>query len=419
MFSTVIQIALIVILIFLSAVFSSSETALTTISPHRLRTMVEENMKHALTLEKVLGKREKMLSVILICNNIVNIAASSLVTVFVQNTFGNWAISIGTGVLTVVILIFGEITPKTLATYNAEKLALLLAPVINALMIVFTPIAAAINFLSSGVLKLFSIDKNAKAESYTENEIRSIVAVSSEEGVIEDKEKEIINNIFDFNDTVARGVMVPRVNITAVNRTADFETIKSIFTDNMYTRFPVYDDENNHFIGMLNLKDVIFLSREDEGSFSLEKYMRPLPYTFEQKHLSELFVEMKKEHVSMMAVMDEYGQTVGIVTMEDLLEEIVGEIRDEYDDEDDVVMNTSENVYKVHGSVSIADINRELGTELSSENYDSVGGLIMEKLDRLPEEGETVQVDDCMITAERVDGAKIEEVSIRILNKNE
>ena len=413
MFLILTDILIILILLILSAFFSSSETALTTISPHRLRTLVEEGYRHAALLEKILSQREKMLSVILICNNIVNLAASALTTVFVQKIIGNWAVSIGTGVLTILVLVFGEIAPKTAATYRAEKLALKFSPIIYFLMIIFTPLAAAVNVLAAGVLKILSVRKSDKAETYTENEIRSIVDVSTEEGVLESGEKEIINNVFDFTDTVAREVMVPRVNITAVHEDSDYQEIRSIFTDNYYTRLPVYNPEDTAFVGMLNTKDLMFLDPEQIRRFQVADYLRPLPYTFEQKHLSELFMEMKKNRQSMMAVMDEYGDTVGIVTMEDLLEELVGEIRDEYDaDEENNLVQTAPDTYEINGSMNLSDINDRLGTDLESDAYDSVGGLLMEKLDRIPEEGDTVRIGNVELTVEKMDGTRLELVKL-------
>ena len=404
----------------LSAFFSASETALITISPHRLRTMVEEHQKNAEILEKVLSQSDKMLSVILICNNIVNLGASSLATVFVQNVIGSWAVSIGTGVLTLLVLVFGEITPKTISTYNSNKIALKFAPYIRILMIIFTPIAAAINFLANGVIRLLRVDKSSKSESYTENEIRSIVEVSEEEGVIESGEKDIINNVFDFTDTIAREAMVPIVNVTSVGVNSSYKDLRKVFADNLYTRIPVFNEDESSFIGMINLKDFIFMSAEEADRFDLKSIMRELPYTYEQKHLAELFLDMKKKHTNMMAVMDEYGVTVGIITMEDLLEEIVGDIRDEYDeDEEDEVLQEGTDEYVMHGSTSLSDINSKLGTALQSEAYDSIGGLIIEKLDRLPEEGDTVTADGVLLTVEKVDGPKIEQVRIKVLPKEE
>ncbi|MBR2696889.1 MAG: HlyC/CorC family transporter [Parasporobacterium sp.] len=411
-----IQIAVIVILLILSAFFSSSETALTTISPHRLKTLVDENVKHAVTLEKVLSKKEKMLSVILICNNIVNLTASSLTTVVFQKILGSKLIGLGTGILTLLVLIFGEIAPKTMASYRAERMGLEVSPVIYALMILFTPIAAAINFLAGGVIRLFGVRRSDKPESYTENEIRSIVEVSHEEGVTTSEEKEIINNVFDFSDTTVREVMVPRINVTAISVDSTYQEIMNAFKEDYFTRLPVYDEEGEHFIGIVNVKDLVFYDPEKIDSFQVRDVMREVSYTYEGKHLSELLMEMKAERTSLMVVLDEYGSIAGIVTMEDLLEEIVGDIRDEYDEnEEDEIVKVSDNEYLIQGHVSLEDINDVLGTSLSSEDYDSIGGLLIEILGRLPEEGDEAENEVVSLKAEKVDQNRIELVRLKLL----
>lgn len=411
----VVQIVIIVILIVLSALFSSSETALTTITPHRLKTLVDEEIPHAKTLEKVLDQKAKMLSVILICNNIVNLTASAMATVVVQQLFGSKAISIGTGILTLLVLIFGEIVPKTMATVRAERMGLRVAPVINALMIVFTPITAALNFVAKGVLRLFGIRPDEKAQSYTENEIRSIVEVSHEEGITTSEEKKIINNVFDFTDTTVKEIMVPRINVTAISINSSFEDLMTLFREELFTRYPVYDEEGINFIGLINVKDLMVLEKEQIEHFSVKEILREIAYTYEGKHLSELFLEMKRKRESMMAVLDEYGDLAGIVTMEDILEEIVGDIRDEYDEDEELeVVKISDQVYEVQGHVSLDDVNEKIGTSFESEDYDSIGGLLIEHLERLPENGDRVDVGDCTLTAKEVDKNVIKVVEIRI-----
>ncbi len=421
-----VQIIIIVILIILSAFFSSSETALTTISQHRLKTLVDEEVKNASLLEKVLSKKTKMLSVILICNNIVNLAASALTTVVVEKLFGSVFISVGTGILTLLILIFGEISPKTLATHRAEKLALAFCPIINALMVVFTPIAAAINFLARGVIRLFGVKKGEKVESYTENEIRSIVEVSHEEGVTTSEEKEIINNVFDFTDTTVKEVMVPRINVATININSTYDEVMSVFKEDFFTRLPVYDEEGKNFVGMVNVKDLVLYDTEKKDEFSIKEVMRDIDFTYEGKHLSELFIEMKQTRRSMMGVLDEYGDIAGIVTMEDLLEEIVGEIRDEFDEaEEDEIVHTEQNIYLVQGHVSLSDLNDKLEDDLGedtfcfeSEEMDSIGGFVIEKLERIPEPGDIVELDDATITVVDMDVNKIELVKIKLKEEN-
>ena len=411
-----IQIAVIVILLILSAFFSSSETALMTVSPHRLKTLVEEKVKHAATLEKVLNQSEKMLSVILICNNIVNLTASAMTTIVFQKVLGSKLVGIGTGILTLLVLIFGEIAPKTMATYRAEKISLRACPVIYVLMILFTPIAAAINFLAGGVIRLFGVRRTDKPESYTENEIRSIVEVSHEEGVTTSEERQIINNVFDFTDTTVREVMVPRINVTAISVDSTYKEIMDAFKEDYFTRLPVYDEEGEHFIGIVNVKDLVFYDPEKIDSFKVRDVMREVSYTYEGKHLSELLMEMKAERTSLMVVLDEYGSIAGIVTMEDLLEEIVGDIRDEYDEnEEEEILKVADDEYLIEGHVSLEDINDRLGTDLSSEDYDSIGGLLIEILGRLPEEDDEAENGQIYLKAEKVDQNRIELVRMKLL----
>ncbi|MBR5931176.1 MAG: HlyC/CorC family transporter [Lachnospiraceae bacterium] len=411
----VVQIVIIVILIVLSALFSSSETALTTITPHRLKTLVDEEIPHAKVLEKVLDQKPKMLSVILVCNNIVNLTASAMATVVVQELFDNKAVSISTGILTLLVLIFGEIVPKTMATVRAERMGLAVAPVIRVLMIVFTPITAALNFLARGVLRLFGVKPEKRAESYTENEIRSIVEVSHEEGVTTSEEKKIINNVFDFTDTVVREIMVPRINVTAVSINSSYEDIMDLFREELFTRYPVYDEEGVNFVGQINVKDLITLRKDQIEHFSIKEILREIDYTYEGKHLSELFLEMKRKRESLMAVLDEYGDLAGIVTMEDILEELVGDIRDEYDEDEELeIVKISDQKYEVQGHVSLDDINEKIGTDFESEDYDSIGGLLIEHLERLPETGDVVVVGNCTVTAKEVDKNVIRIVEILI-----
>lgn len=411
----IVEIIIIVILIGLSAFFSSSETALTTISPHRLKTLTEENVRHADTLQKVLSDKPKMLSVILICNNIVNLSASALTTVVAQKLFGQMAVSIATGILTLLVLIFGEVAPKTMATYRAERMGLKVSPVIRVLMIIFTPISAAVNFLAGGVIRLFGVRKTERAESYTETEIRSIVEVSHEEGVTTSEEKTIINNVFDFTDTTVREVMVPRIHVTAIRIDSTFDEIMQVFKEDYFTRLPVYDEDGEKILGIVNVKDLVFYDAKEQSDFQVSDVMRTVPYTYDGKHLSELLREMKAERASMMVVLDEYGNTAGIVTMEDLIEEIVGDIRDEYDEgEEEELLEVGPGEYLIEGHVSLEDINDRIGTEFESEDYDSIGGLLIEMLGRIPAEGDCAKREGMVLTAEKVDKTKIEQVRLHL-----
>ncbi|MBO4834748.1 MAG: HlyC/CorC family transporter, partial [Lachnospiraceae bacterium] len=336
-------------------------------------------------------------------------------TVVVQQLFGSKAISIGTGILTLLVLIFGEIVPKTMATVRAERMGLRIAPVIHALMIVFIPITAALNFVAKGVLRLFGVRPDERAQSYTENEIRSIVEVSHEEGITTSEEKKIINNVFDFTDTTVKEIMVPRINVTAISINSSFEDLMALFREELFTRYPVYDEEGIHFIGLINVKDLMVLEKEQIEHFSVKEILREIDYTYEGKHLSELFLEMKRKRESLMAVLNEYGDLAGIVTMEDILEEIVGDIRDEYDEDEELeIVKISDQRYEVQGHVSLDDVNEKIGTSFESEDYDSIGGLLIEHLERLPESGDSVEVGNCTLTAKEVDKNVIKVVAIQI-----
>ena len=409
----IIQIAAVIILIALSAFFSSSETALTTLSPHKVRSLVDEGVKKADILEKVLDDGNRMLSVILICNNIVNLTASSITTMIFQKVFGSSSVGIGTGILTLLVLIFGEVAPKTMATVRAEKMSLRFCRVIWFLMKIFAWLAAIINFLAGGVLKVFGVRKDEKAETITEGELRTIVEASRESGVIESSQKTFIDNIFDFSDKSAHEIMVPRINIVSINIDSTYDEIMQTFEENFFTRYPVYDEDTEKIIGLVNIKDLAFLAADERQDFKVKDVLRQVFYTFEHKRLKELFVEMKKNSASLMVVLDEYGDVAGIVSMEDILEELVGDIRDEYDDDEDLeIVCIGKDSYLIHGHVSLDDINEKLGTEFESEEYDSIGGLLMEKLDKIPEENDSAEAAGCMLTAYKTDNTKIELVKV-------
>lgn len=385
----VIQLFSLLILVFLSAFFSSAETALTTVNRVRLKALADEGNKHAQTALDILDKYGKMLSAILIGNNIVNLTASSLMTIVAMKI--RLSVGIATGILTVVILIFGEIVPKNMAMIYSEKLALFYAVLIAGLMKVMTPVIFVVDKLSGGIMKLLHIDTSKKT-AMTEVELRTYVEVSHEDGVIESEEREMIYNVFDFSDALAKDIMIPRIDMVTVSEDAGYEEVMALFKECMYTRIPVFREDKDNIIGMINIKDFILV--EERELFSIRSIMRQAYYTYEFKKTADLLIEMREKRANVSFVLNEYGATVGMITLEDLLEEIVGEIRDEYDeDEEELIQKVEERTYLVEGSMKLSDINDELGTLLASEDYDSIGGLIIENLDRLPEDGETIVTD--------------------------
>lgn len=412
----VIQLFSLLILVVLSAFFSSAETSLTTVNRVRLKALADEGNKKAETALSVLDKYGKMLSAILIGNNIVNLSASSLATTLAIKI--HLAVGIATGILTVVILIFGEILPKNVAKSYSEKLALNYASLIAGLMKILTPVIIIVDNLANGIMKLLHIDTNRKV-AMTETELRTYVEVSHEDGVIESEEREMIYNVFDFGDAVAKDVMIPRIDMASVDENASYDEVMDLFKECMYTRIPVYRDDKDNVIGMINIKDFILV--ENREQFKISNIMRQAYYTYEFKKTADLLIEMREKCVNVSFVLNEYGATVGMITLEDLLEEIVGEIRDEYDeDEEELIQEVGERMYLVEGSMKLGDINDELGTELESEDYDSIGGLIIENLDRLPEEGETISTDQGVILqVKEVNQNRIVKVLMTLPEKSE
>ncbi|MGN0159628.1 MAG: HlyC/CorC family transporter [Brotaphodocola sp.] len=416
--STGIQILVLVVLLCLSAFFSSAETALTTVNKMRMRSLAEAGDKAAARVMKITDDPGKMLSTILVGNNIVNLFASSFMTTLTMEMFGSAAVGIATGILTLFILVFGEITPKTLSTLYAEKIALAYSGVIYWMMVILTPVIFLVNQLSYGVLLLFRVDPNKKKEAITEDELRTIVEVSHEEGVIESEEKKMINNVFDFGESVARDIMVPRIDMVFVDVEAAYEELMEIFRQERFTRMPVYEGSTDNVIGIINMKDLILYDQDQP--FSIRDYLRQPLYTYEFKKTSELMIEMRKTFNNIVIVLDEYGATAGLITLEDMLEEIVGEIRDEYDeDEEDDVKELNPGEYLVNGSTKLDDLNEHLGLHLESEDYDSIGGLVIGFLDHLPEAGEEVSYENLRLVVESVEKNRIDTIHMYISKDEE
>ena len=405
----VTQLIILIILLMLSAFFSSAETALTTVNRIRIRSLADDGSKRAKTVLKITDNSGKMLSAILIGNNIVNVAAASIITSLAYSLGGS-AVAIANAVITVAILLFGEITPKTTATIHAEKLALIYAPIISIFMKIMTPVIFIINGLSNAVLLLLRIDPNAKNQTMTENELRTIVDVSHEDGVIESDEKEMIYNVFDLGDAKAKDVMVPRVHVTFAGVNTTYEELIEIFREDKFTRLPIFEDSTDNVIGTINMKDLLLFDNTKE--FHIRDILREAYFTYEYKNISELLVEMREASFNIAIVLDEYGDTAGLITLEDILEEIVGEIHDEYDEnEEDFIKEIDEREYMIEGSTNLDDLNDRLDLQLESEDYDSLGGFIIEHLDRLPEEGDSITTEDGLrLVVESLDKNRIESV---------
>ena len=410
--SAAIQIIVLIVLLFLSAFFSSAETSLTTVNKIKMRTLAEEGNKRAQLDLDITDDSSKMLSAILIGNNIVNLSASSITTSIAYNLGGS-AVAIATGILTVLILIFGEITPKTMATINSEKMALSYAYPIHVIMMIVKPINFIINILSRIVFFILRVDPNAKINTVTEDELRTMVEMGHEDGAIEEEEREMINNVFDLGDAKAKDVMVPGVHVIFADVESSYDELIENFRENRFTRLPVYEENTDNIIGTVNMKDLLLFDKSK--AFNIRDFLREAYFTHEHKNISELLVEMRQASLNIAIVLDEYGETAGIITLEDILEEIVGEIHDEYDtnEEEEIFKKINEFEFVVEGSTNLDDLNDRVELNLESEDYDSLGGFIIEKLDRLPDEIDEVLLENGVrIVVDTLDKNRIEKVHI-------
>ena len=388
----------------------------------RMKSLADENVKNAILVLKLTENPTKLLSAILIGNNIVNIAASSLTTSFAIDLAHRLGYSnivsvftgIATGILTIMVLIFGEIVPKSVATVSSEKMSLLYAKPIYTITTVLTPLSYLMNKLSDGLLRLLHVDSSKQA-AITENELRTIVDVSHQEGVIESEERQMITNVVDFGDSLAKDIMVPKMDVTFASVELSYNELVELYSENKFTRMPVYSESRDNIVGIINLKDLFFYQGA-KRDFSLSDIMREPYFTYEYKKISELFFEMKQASIPMAIVLDEYGSTSGMLTLEDLIEEIVGEIRDEYDaNEEDDITKIDEETYILLGVAKLANVDEQLGITLESEDYDSIAGHIINLLDHFPEAGESVSDEFATYTVLEAEKNRIDKVKLHLL----
>lgn len=412
-----LQVCVLVVLLVLSSYFSMSETALMALSKIRLRSMVDNGTKNALLVQSVLETPEKLLSAILIGNNLVNIGASSIATSLAITLYGDKGVGIATGILTLIVLIFGEITPKTYAKKNAEKIAGAVIKPMKMCMIAFTPFIFVLNNIAGVFLWLLGVRQEENQPTITESELISMVNVGHEEGVLEMEAREMINNVFDFANNDAHDIMIPRIDVIAVGIEANYEEVTNLFREETFSRMPIYDENIDNIVGIISLKDMLFI--DDNKEFSLKDYMREPFFTYETKSVKALFAEMRAKRIPIAIVLDEYGGTSGIVTLEDIIEEIVGEIDDEYDELEQEITEITEGEYTIAGATKIDDVNEMIGSDFKSEDFDSIGGFVMESLGSVPEAGEILEIGHIKIIVEQVEKNRIALVRVITVSDEE
>ncbi|HAH75316.1 MAG TPA: hemolysin [Kandleria vitulina] len=415
--SQTIMIVAFLVLIMLSAFFSSAETSFMAVSKIRIKTLAEEeNSRRAQLVQKLLDNNEQLLSTILVGNNLVNIAASSLTTSFVISIFGNEGIGVAlaTGFVTLMILIFGEITPKTLASNNAEKFVLAFAPIISFFRIVFMPIVFILNVFTHIMMKAFG-DLSSTGPTVTQEDLKTIVNVSHEEGVLEDDERKMLHNIFAFGETEIKEIMTPRIHVEDVKDDISYDELIDFLKNCQFSRIPVYrNEDSDDIVGVLNIKDLL-LADVDQEQFDIKNYMREPYFVYEFNQISDVFESMRKDHVTLAVVLDEYGVMSGIVSLEDIVEEIVGEIDDEYDQEDDDVVALADNQFLLDGSLDIDEVNEECGTSFESEEFESIGGLVLGAVGGVPEINQKVVIDNGLFVIEKIEKNRIETLRLTVI----
>ena len=408
----ILQIGLLIVLLLGSGFFSASETSLMSLSKIRIRYMEEEGVKGAKLVSSLIEKSSDLLSSILVGNNVVNIAATSVSTSLFINIFGDGGVAIATAVMTVLVLIFGEITPKTIAANSPEKIAVIVSKPISIIMKITKPIVWVFNLLTGIIFKIMGIENDGVKPFITEEELKAMVNVSHEEGVLEIEASEITNNVFQFGDMQAKEAMIQRLDMVAVNIEDSYDEIIELFKSEKLSRLPVYQESIDDIVGILNIKDIIFLSDEEIQNFNIKNYVREAFFTYEFKKITQLLEEMKKEKSQMAIVVDEYGGTAGLLTIEDLVEVIVGDIDDEYDEEEEEIVKVSDNEYLVEGSTKISDVNEQIGINFESDEFDSIGGFIIGYLKRIPEENELIEVGNVKFSVESIDKNRINKIRI-------
>ena len=418
--SQIVNIVVFIILICLSSFFSCTETAFLSANKIRMRNLAEEGDRRAKKVEKLLSNTDRLYSSILVGNNLVNIGASSLTTSIVISIFGNSAslVAAASGVVTLLILVFGEITPKAFATKNADRIALFMSGFVSFICFIFTPVVFLLNIITGFIIKLLGGNKD-NGPTMTEEDLKTIVTVGHEEGVLEEEEKEMIHNVFEFGETEIKEIMTPRINVDSIPDDCSYQELMEIYKRGQFSRYPVHSESFDEIVGVLNVKDLLFFNI-DPDEFEVKDYMRDTFVVYEFNEVGDVFAAMRKEHVSLAIVLDEYGVMSGIVTFEDIVEEIVGEIDDEYDDEDDdMIIKLSENEFLIDGSLNLNEVNDKVGTDFDSEDFESIGGLVLGEVSGVPEIDEEVQIDNVLFRIVKMHKNRIAQLKVTILEEKE
>lgn len=422
-----LQFALILVLVLLNAFFAAAEIALVSVRRTRIKQLVEEGDPRAATVQKLLDRPTNFMATVQIGVTLVGFLASAFAAVSVAGEPARWLQTLGLSpggaealavlLITVLIgfitLVFGEIAPKSLAFQHAERISLAFAKPIHAVSILALPAVKVVSFFSDLVVRPFGVHVRYSAPILTEEELKMLVEAGEEEGVIEEEEKEMIHSIFDFTDTVVRQVMVPRIHIVAVPVTASLDELLDVITTSGHSRIPIYEDNVDNIIGVVHAKDLLPVLRHEKRLFDMHAVMREAYFIPETKDVDDLLAEFKRGNIQMAIVRDEYGGTAGLVTVEDLLEEIVGEIRDEYDVEEPLIQVIDKDHALVSARMSVDDLNEQMNLSIpESEEYETIGGFVFDLFGHQPEQGESISYQNLDFVVEEVDAGRLQRIAV-------
>ena len=413
-----LQVAILVISLFLCAMASAAETALTSISRIKLKNLVESGDEQAIEIDRLLTNPNKLLSTILVVNSVAVIVASSMATVLALSfspTYGELLSSI---IISLVVLIFCEITPKTAAVQNPVRWARIFIRPVRAAAWVLTPIVWSLSAITNFLVRLVGGEMKHRGPFVTEEELRLLVSVGEKEGVLEEEETEMIHSIFEFADTTVREVMIPRIDMVTLESDATVDKAVDLALEAGFSRIPVYEESIDEIIGVLYTKDMLKQLRQGHDTLPIRDLVRPAYFVPETKKLDDLLREIQQQRVHMVIVVDEYGSVAGLVTIEDLVEEIVGDIQDEYDREEKLYEQISEDEYVFDAKISIDDFNELMNTNLEDQDYDTLGGFLYAQLDKIPNVGDTITFQEMTFTVLSTRGRRITQVRVEIHHRS-
>src|SRR6266567_2419249 len=408
-----LQVAILIVSLFLCAMASAAETALTSISRIKLKNLVESGDEQAIEIDRLLTDPNKLLSTILVVNSVAVIVASSMATVLALAFSATYGELLSSVVISLVVLIFCEITPKTAAVQNPVRWARIFIRPVRGAAWVLTPIVWSLSAITNFLVRLVGGEMKHRGPFVTEEELRLLVSVGEKEGVLEEEDTEIIHSIFEFADTTVREVMIPRIDMVTLESDATVDQAVDLALQGGFSRIPVYEESIDEIIGVLYTKDMLKQLRQGHDTLPIRDLVRPAYFVPETKKLDDLLREIQQQRVHMVIVVDEYGSVAGLVTIEDLVEEIVGDIQDEYDREEKLYERISDDEYIFDAKISIDEFNDVMGTELDDTDYETLGGFVYAQLDKIPNTGDAVTFHEVTFTVLAKRGRRITKIRVQ------